>query len=820
MSLRFFGWFAGQHKPSRPGLHQPAISFRKSAGERKIEPRVSDHTTPAGANRGRIGEAVPRREDARLLTGKGRYSDDINAEGQLHAAVLRSPHGHAEIRAIDAAAARAMPGVVAVYTAADLAAEGVTGLPHGAVPLQAVAFDKPAFGANPGSFAFDEPQPILATGRVRHVGEAVALVVAETAAMARDAAEMIEVEYDALPAVVGVLEATAEGAPLLYEQMPGNLGVIDQLGDAEAVASAFAIAAHVVEHRFVNKRIVNAQMEPRACLARHDAETGVTWLHAGSQGVMRQRMQLAKALGLEPDALRLTSFDVGGGFGPRTMLYPEFVAVTWAARKLGRAVKWTGDRTEAFVSDYQARDLVTDAAMAFDAEGRALGMRVTLLGNAGAYAVSYVPLSNGAYLTTTVYDIPAVHVTIRGAMTNTVPTCPYRGAGRPEAVHTIERLFDLAADRIGLDRVEIRRRNLIPPSGMPRVTPTGLPYDCGEFEVAMDKALALGDWAGFAARKEESAARGKMRGIGISNYVESPVGAPVERVEVTVDPAGRLNVVAGTQSTGQGHETSFAQAIGTILGVDYDKVDLVTGDSAVVQMGGGTHSDRSMRIAGTLLVRAGEAIIEQGREVAGRVLEAAIGDIEFTDGAFRITGTDRALTLFEAAEHAKGALASEQRFRGRIPAFPNGCAVAEVEVDPETGIVTLCGYATIDDPGTVINPLIVEGQTHGGIAQGAGQALREDCLYEPGTGQMLTGSFLDYGPLRADDLPSFRVAEHVVPSPGNPLGVKGGGEGGITPALAVIVNAAVDALRPLGVTHLEMPLTPHRVWQAIRAAKG
>ncbi|MPY69924.1 MAG: molybdopterin-dependent oxidoreductase [Alphaproteobacteria bacterium] len=767
-----------------------------------------------------MGDPVPRREDARLLTGKGLYSDDVNAPGQLHAAVLRSPHAHARIGAIDAAAALAFPGTVAVLTAADLAEDGIGGIPHGANPLHATDVSRAAFEPEHGATVFDEPQPVLAAGRVRHVGEAVALVVAETAAAAREAAELVDVEYEALPAVVGVLPATAEGAPLLHEGAPGNLGVVAELGDAAATEAAFARAAHVVEHRFVNKRIVNAQMEPRAALGEFDAASGVCTLRAGGQGVMRQRMQLAAALGMPPASVRVVSGDVGGGFGPRTMLYPEFVLAVWAAKRLGRSVKWSGDRSEAFVSDYQARDLVTDAAMAFDADGRALAMRVRLLGNAGAYSVSYVPLSNGAYLTTTVYDIPAVHVRILGAMTNTVPTCPYRGAGRPEAVHTIERLFDLAAARLGLDRVEIRRRNLIPPSGMPRVTPTGLPYDCGEFETVMDKAIALGDWAGFEARRAGAERRGRLRGIGIANYVESPVGAPVERVEVTVDPAGRLRVVAGTQSTGQGHETSFAQAIGHVLGVDYEAVDLVTGDTDIVRGGGGTHSDRSMRIAGTLMVRAGEAIVEQGKQVAAQVLEAALDDIEFADGAFRVAGTDRRLTLFEAAGHAPDGLGSEQDFRGRIPAFPNGCAVAEVEIDPDTGELTLCGYATIDDPGTVINPLIVEGQTHGGIAQGAGQAMREDCIYDAESGQMLTGSFMDYGPLRADDLPSFRVAEHVVPSPGNPLGVKGGGEGGITPALAVIVNAAVDALSPCGVTHLEMPLTPERLWRAMQGGAG
>jgi carbon-monoxide dehydrogenase large subunit len=557
-------------------------------------------------------------------------------------------------------------------------------------------------------------------------------------------------------------------------------------------------------------------MEPRAAVGAYDAAAKRYTLYAGSGGVVRQKRELAAMLGVEEGAVRVVARDTGGNFGTKNSFFPEFVLVAWASRRLGRPVKWTCERREAFLSDYQGRDLTVEAELALDAQGNFLALRASNLSNAGAHSASHVPLSKGASIITSVYRFPAAYVRARAVLSNTPPTTPYRSAGRPEAIFVVERLIDLAARGLGVDRVELRRRNLIPESAMPFRNPFGLVYDSGAYAKAMASALALGDWNGFAARREEAGARGRLRGIGIANYVEITSGFPTERAELTVRPEGRVDAVIGTLSSGQGHETSFAQLLVEWLGVPFASVNLIQGDTDVVSEGGGSHSGRSMRFASVVLGKASEGIVAKGTAIAARLLEVAQADVEFRDGRFAVKGTDRSIGIFEVA--ASEPLAQAHTETLRVAGFPYGCQVCEVEVDPETGVVTIVRIAAVDDVGRAINPLILHGQTHGGFAQGAGQALLEECLYDPGTGQMLSASFMDYAMPRADHFPAFATELSEVASPTNPLGVRAGGEGGTTPALAAIANAIVDALAGLGVTHIELPATPERVWRAIRAA--
>jgi carbon-monoxide dehydrogenase large subunit len=781
-----------------------------------------------------IGKPLARVEDERLVTGRGRYTDDITLPGQAWAAFLRSPHAHARLKSIDVTAASGMPGVVAVLTGDDYVADGFRGIDHIPNPADAVRHQDKAFVDSETGSVYNRRQWPLPLDAVRHVGEAVAMVVAETPAQARDATEAIEVDYETLPAVVLGDEALAEGAPQLWDDLPGNLCFRVQLGDRAAAQAAFANAACVVHREFRNSRIVNAQMEPRSALGSYDAASDSYTLTSGSQGVTRQQMGLCAAFGVPAERMRVICPDVGGGFGPRSSLNMEQVAVLWAARRTGRPVKWTSDRSEAFLSDYQGRDMLIRAAIAFDAQGRILAIDNEVVGNVGAHTVSYVPMSNGARVTTSVYEVPAVALQISAAMTNTVPTAPYRGAGRPETIHAIERLLDIGAAELGIDRIEIRRRNLIPRSALPRLSPMGLPYDAGDFPRNMERVLELADWRGFEARREAAHARGRLRGIGLANYIESPVGAPRERVEITVDGEGRVDVVAGTQSTGQGHETAFAQVVADHLGVPFDGVRLRTGDTAFVKVGGGTHSDRSMRLGGTLLVQASAALVARARAVAAEMLDTDPHTLQRDGERFVAAGwRRRAVTLAEIARHvaehglpddrARRTLGAEAEFTGRMPAFPTGAAVCELEIDRETGAVSLVRWSAVDDVGTPINPLIVEGQIHGGLAQGLGQALGEGYAIDRDSGQVLSGSYMDYGVPRAGLLPPLTIELANDPTAGNPLGVKGGGESGITPATAATYNALHDALSVLpqraGVRdELPMPATPLALWQAIHSS--
>jgi len=768
-----------------------------------------------------IGAPVRRREDDRLLRGAGSYSDDVNLPDQLYAVMVRSPHAHARIRGVDVSAARSMPGVHAVLTGADYAAEGIADIGHTANPAGAVDWQNPAFVNRDGTTPFDVPQPTIVRDKVRHAGEIVAVAVGETEAIARQAAERVEMDYDPLPVVTDALAALEDGAPAIWDACAGNAPLDAEQGDAAATDAAFDAAAHVVEARFFNNRVINCQMEPRAAVGAWDAKAGKLTLYAGGQGVHRHKMLLGAMFGLEPESVRVVSRDVGGGFGPRNMMYPEFAVVCWAARVTGRPVKWRGDRSEAFVTDYQARDLYTDAALALDADGNFLALRADLVGNLGAHTVSFVPLSNGPRLLPSVYRMKACYARIRGVLTNTVPTGPYRGAGRPEAMHTIERLIDMAAQKIGIDRIELRRRNLIKPDSLPAQNPMGTTYDCGEFGTCMDKALRAADWAHFDDRLAKAAGRGKLRGIGYASYIQAPVGAPIEYAKVVIHGDGTVEVPIGTQSSGQGHETVFPQVVAEILGVSDDVVRIVTGDSDIVPVGGGSHSDRSMRLGGIVMREAAEKAIEQGRERAAEMLEAALEDVTFSQGVFRVTGTDKFVGLFDVAAQAEGGkINADHLFRGRSAAYPNGAAVSEVEIDPATGQLTVIAHTNIDDPGRAINPMILAGQAHGSIVQGIGQAIIENGVYDRETGQLIAGSFMDYGLLRADDLPNFTTGLHEVPTKNNPLGVKGGGEGATVSATAAFINAVCDALKEYGVKDMNMPVTPENIWRAINASES
>jgi carbon-monoxide dehydrogenase large subunit len=761
-----------------------------------------------------------RLEDARLVSGGGRFTDDVHLAEEVHAAFVRSPHAHARLVRVDTRAARQASGVLTVLSGADYAADGRGPIPHAAPPTDAVDPRQPAFRYADNRAPFEQPQPPFATDRVRYAGEPLALVVAESAALARDAADLVDVEYEVLPAVADIVDALAPGAPLVWDAASGNIALDGEHGDRAATESALAAADVVVARDFRNQRIANAQLEPRAAVGCYDAERRQITMIAGSQGVTRQHSALAAALRLPPEDVRVVCPDVGGGFGPRSYLQSEQVAVVWAAARIGRPVRWTSDRSEAFLADHQGRDSLASLRLGLDRSGRIQALAADCTYNIGAHAVGgFVPIANFSRILCSIYAIPHACVRMRGVMTHTGCTGPFRGAGRPEAMFMLERLLDLAADELQMDRVELRRRNLIPHASLPYRTALGLTYDSGDFLHNMERVLEISDWAGFAARRDDAAARGRYAGIGLANYVEAPVGAPHERVKATVQPDDEaVDLVAGTQSSGQGHATSFAQVVADQLGVLPSQVRLVTGDTDVVTSGGGTHSDRSMRLAGTLIVQACAQIRSRCRELAADVLEVAPEDVVQQGEAWAAAGTGRSVSLFQLARGNPGPLAGEAAFTGRIPAHPTGAAVCEVEVDRETFEVHITRYAAVDDVGQPINPLILHGQVAGGIAQGVGQALLEHCVYQPGSAQLLSGSFLDYAVPRAEDLPNFSLELAEDPTPGNPLRVKGGGEAGITPCLAAVVNAAVDALKPLGVSHLDMPLTPARLWATCESA--
>jgi carbon-monoxide dehydrogenase large subunit len=772
-----------------------------------------------------VGKPLPRNEDARLVTGRGRFSDDFSAPGQAYAVFVRSPHPHARIRGIDTAAARTMPGVLGVFTGADCRADRLGPVPHDPVPK--TKFDMKLTGPGGGE-VFIGPQSLLAVDKARHVGEAVAMVVAETVALALDAAEAVAVDYEILPSVAHSEAAMAPGAPAIWNEVKNNVPVETFFGDAQATGEAFAAADHVVAMDFHIDRVTGVPMEPRAALGQYDAATGKFTLHAGSGGAVRQKRELMAIFGVNADQMRVLSYDVGGNFGTRNRLFAEFALVLWAAKRLGRPVKFTATRSEAFLSDYQGRDLVTKVELALRKDGKFLAMRATNISNVGARCVSLSPLSKGAGLIPGSYDIPAVSLRAVAVFTNTMPTNAYRSSGRPEVTYAIERLIDIAAARLGFDRIELRRKNLIDPKKMPYRNAVGMLYDSGRYEENMDRAMAVADWKGFEKRRREAAKAGKLLGIGLANYVESSIGAPNEQARITVRSEGRVDVVIGTQPSGQGHETSFAQVVADLLRLPLETVNIIIGDTDVVKVGGGSHSGRSMRHAATVFSKAAVDLVAKGKRIAAAVMGVSPESVQFDDGRFSSRDTNRTFDFLELAKEAarhplpddlKDGVAVVTDNEMHEPVLPNGCAVCEVEIDPDTGAIRLTRYASVDDVGRCINPLIVHGQTHGAIVQGVGQALWELCALDPDSGQPLAGSFMDYGMPRADALPSFKTEIAEVLSPTNPFGIKAGGEGGTTGALAVVVNAVIDALKPYGVTDIKMPTTPYRIWQAIQDAK-
>ena len=771
-----------------------------------------------------IGQPVRRVEDHRLLTGKGRYTDDVNLDGQAHGHVLRAPLAHANIRTIDVAAAKTSPGVLAVLTAKDYGEDGLGELPYNSNPAGLFQPEVPSLANRDGAPMFKSPLPVLADDRVRFVGQPVAFVIAETADQARSAAELIEVDYEALPVSVDLRDAMDPGAAQIWDGAPGNIAVDMERGDEAATDAALAAAAHVVEVELVNPRVAQVPIEPRVSVASFDNAAGTLFMHADSQGVFNFKMMLSRVFHMQPDAIHVVTTDVGGGFGARNFIYPEHVLIAWGSKRLGRPVKWRAERWECFASDMHGRDFRTTMTLGLDRDGHFTALKVKIISNVGAISMAYVPLSNAGWVSTGCYHFDNAYLNGVGVFSNTVPTGPYRGAGRPEAIFNIERTIDVAAARLGLNRIELRRRNLIGPDVLPFNSAFGVPWDSVDFPGNMDAALLLAGWDGFEARRGESEARGRLRGIGLANYVETPTGMPRERADVTVHGGGEISAVIGTGPTGQGHETVFAQVLCERLGVDFGAVRILLGDSDQMVVGGGSQSVRSMRLGGTVLSWAADAIIEKGKRIAGHLLEAAESDVEFEAGAFAIKGTDRSLGLFEVAKAAEGNGLPEELRGGldgtgtveqRLPAYPAGCAIVEVEVDPETGQVALVDYAQIDDCGRVINPLLAEGQMHGGIAQGAGQALMEGGLFDLENGQLVAATMLDYAMPRADDFPGFRIDFSEIPASSNPLGVKGVGEGGTTPAPAAIVGAIVDALKFKGVENIEMPVTSERIWRAL-----
>ncbi len=745
-----------------------------------------------------------RVEDPRLLTGAGRYTADLDLPDQACAVVVRSPHAHARLLNIDAAAALA-GGALAVLTGEDEAGAGWGGVP--AMPIK----------DRRGGTLLVPHYPALAQGKARFVGQPVALVVAESAAAAQDAAELLDIEYDVLPSVTDVRAALEPGAPQLHENVPGNLAVDYGNGDEKAADEAFARAAHVTRLTVVNQRVVVCAMEPRAAIGVYDAAADRYTLYAGTQGATALRDVLSGITRLPKERLRVVTGDVGGGFGMKTPPYPEYLAVLLAARRLGRPVKWVGSRGESFLSDSQGRDTVMEGALALDRDGRFLALRIRATCNGGAYltpAGAHIATGNFAVCLMNVYATPVIDAQSKYVFSNAVPVGPYRGAGRPEAAYIVERLVDRAAREMKIDAVELRRRNLIPASAMPYKAPNGALYDSGEFAPLLDKALALSDGAGYAARQKESQARGRLRGRGIAMFLEVSGGAPAEFGGIRFLD-GVLELYTGGGSSGQSHETVYKHLVAERLGIDPARVRLVQGDSDKVPRGATSTASRTTIAVGAVTVDAVNQVIEKGRLLAAEHFEASPADVEYAGGSFRVAGTDRVVPLWQFGRALD--VASEVKV---TPNFPNGCHIAEIEIDPDTGIVTPCLYTAVDDCGNVINHMLVEAQVRGGLAQGLGQVLLENAVYDQDTGQLLTGSFMDYGIPRADNLPEVRLGEHIVPCTTNPLGVKGVGEAGTTGALPTLMNAILDALAPLGVEALDMPATPERVWRAIAGARS
>jgi carbon-monoxide dehydrogenase large subunit len=772
-----------------------------------------------------IGQSLPRSEDHRLLRGRGRYTDDIVLPRQSWLYVLRSPHAAARIRSIETSAAAAAPGVLAVLTGKDAEADGLGTF------TSRVTRPRPDGRPN-----FVPPFRVLALDRVRRVGDAVAAIVAESLAAAKDAAELIETDYEPLPSVTGTAEAAKPGAPAVWDEAPDNVCFVYDFGDRSAVDAAFARAAHVAELDFVVSRVSTNSMEMRNAIGSYEERDGRYTLYVGAQAPHTLRGELAEAiLKIPQDRLRVISPDVGGGFGMKGGGYPEWALVLWASRRVGRPVRWQAERGESLLSDFHARDNVSHAALALDPQGNFLAFRIATTVNLGATLAMmgiHCATGNLGGLAGT-YRTPHILATVTGVFTNTNPTAPYRGAGRPEASYAIERVIDIAARELGIDRAELRRRNLIPAEAMPYKTGLVYTYDSGEFEKNMDAALAMAGWAGFEARRAAAAAQGKLRGIGIASVIEiagGPADRPMEEgAEIRFDPNGNVLVLVGSHSHGQGLETVYAQVVNHALGLEPERVRVVYGDTDQVYHGKGTFGSRSATVGSMALVHAAGRIVEKAKTIAGHLLEASPLDIEFADGQFTVAGTDRGITLGEVAKASFLPARLSQGLDLGLSAtaivapdkatYPNGCHICEVEIDRDTGKTAVIGYWVVDDVGRMLNPMLVKGQIHGGVAQGLGQALLEAVVYDRDGGQLLSGSFMDYAMPRASDMPDIKAEANEVLTTTNPLGVKGAGEAGTVGALPAIMNAIADALAPLGIHHLDMPATPERVWRAIQATK-
>jgi len=768
-----------------------------------------------------VGQPVPRTEDPKLVRGQGNYSDDLSLPGQAYAAIVRSSHAHGVLKGIDTAAALAMPGVLAVYTGADLQAAGYGG-------LKCV----PPMKNRDGTPMKKPPRPALAVDKVRFVGDPVACVIAQTAIQAKEAAEAVTLDIEPLPAVTRASEAVKPGAPLLFDDVPNNVALDYHYGDTEKVNAAFAKAAHVTKLELLNNRLVVNAMEPRAAIAAYDPDSERFTFHVGCQGVFGLRGQLAEILNIPPARLRVLTGNVGGSFGMKAQAYPEYVCLLHGARLLGRPIKWTDERSSSFLSDSHGRDHEKVAELALDTDGRFLAIRLTGTGNMGAYLGAVAPLPatlNAVKNMVSVYRTPLIEVSTQCVFTNTSMVTAYRGAGRPEGNYFMERLIDNAAREMSIDRLELRRRNQLKPKEIPYAAASDQTYDSGDFPAVFKHALELADWKGFSKRKRDSKKRGKLRGIAVGSYLEVTAPPNREMGGIRFEADGTVTFITGTLDYGQGHATPFAQVLASRLGIPFDRIRLLQGDSDELITGGGTGGSRSAAASSMAMVEAVAKVVELGKQVASHLLEAAVADIEFAAGRFTIAGTDRSIGVLELAEKLRAGpklpegtpasldvkLASEP-----VPsAFPNGCHVAEVEVDPDTGVIEVVKYSSANDFGTVINPMLVEGQMHGGLVQGIGQALMENTVYDA-DGQPITGSFMDYAMPRASDVPSFVTEHHPVPAKTNPLGVKGCGEAGCAGALVSVMNAIVDALSEYGVRHIDMPATPERVWQAIRHAQA
>jgi len=767
-----------------------------------------------------VGQPVRRKEDDTLVRGKGKYTDDFNLPGQAYAWIVRSSHAHGIIRRIDTSAAKAMPGVLGVWSGADLASANYGPFTCG-LPLK----------SRDGTPLLQTNRAALVTDKVRYVGDPVAFVVAETLAQARDAGEAIMIDIDPLPAVTDPEEAAKPGAPQLYDHIPNNVALDYHYGDAAKVEAVFASAAHVAKLDIVNTRVAVVAMEPRAGLASYDKSSDRYTIHVPTQGVAGNRTNLAKNILKVPDEkVHLLTPNVGGSFGMKNINYPEYVCILHAAKALGRPVKWTDERSTSFLADSHGRAQNIHCELALDSEGKFLALKISGYGNLGAYitGVAPIPLSlNVGKNIASVYRTPLMSVDIKTVLTNTTLMGAYRGAGRPEANYFMERLIDRAAEEMGINRLTLRKRNFIKPAQMPFAASSGVTYDSGDFQGVFNKALEISDHANFAKRKKESRKLGKLRGIAVGSYLEVTAPPGVELGKIVFENDGSVRLITGTLDYGQGHASPFAQVLSAQLGVPFESIKLEQGDSDVVHTGNGTGGSRSITASGMAIVEASNRVIEKGKRAAAHLMEAAEADIEFSQGRFTIAGTDRSIDIVELAQRLRqskmpdgvpSSLDVDHTTEAVPSTFPNGCHVAEVEIDPDTGIVQIVRYTGVNDFGTIVNPLLVAGQMHGGVAQGIGQALME-CVSYDASGQPITGSFMDYAMPRAEDIPMMAVGDHPVPAKSNPLGTKGCGEAGCAGSLSVIVNAVVDALSEYGITHIDMPLTPERVWRAIEDAK-